>query len=214
MPERFVYLRLKRTVPPDNGGCDFGADPAERADKVAVFWHPAVDPGVVVLSALPPAVPSSSLARFLDGTSQRIAADGRHWVRPRFPHQFWLPAGPIGDGPHGAMIPLDELLPQRLANTLAVWWHLQDGQSYPRRPISAQRQSRLVLGLRALDGAARGHSHRAIARGLFGSNRVPTGPAWKSHHLRSRTIRLLTDARAFRDGSYLALLRVGPTLRL
>ena len=67
--------------------------------------------------------------------------------------------------------------------------------------------------IRVLDGAADGHSHREIASGLFGASRIPSGPAWKAHHLRSRIIRLLTDARRLRDGGYRDLLRSGRTVR-
>jgi len=66
----------------------------------------------------------------------------------------------------------------------------------------------------ALDGRATGASHRTLAQGLFGADRVPTGPSWKTHDLRSRTLRLLVDAGRLRDGGYRNLLTAGPALRL
>ena len=105
------------------------------------------------------------------------------------------------------------MLPQRLATILAMWRRMQEETARLPPDITPQRRGRLILGLRALDGEAEGASHREIASGLFGRSRVPSGPAWKSHHLRSRTIRLLTDAKALRDGGYRDLLRSGRTVR-
>lgn len=105
------------------------------------------------------------------------------------------------------------MLPQRLAMILALWRRMRDETARLPPEITPQRRQRLILGLRALDGAADGHSHREIARGLFGASRIPSGPAWKSHHLRSRIVRLLADAWALRDGGYRDLLRSGRTVR-
>jgi len=110
-------------------------------------------------------------------------------------------------------MPLDDLLPQRIANTLVLWRQSENRTEQPVKALTRQRRERLILGLRALDGAAEGHSHRTIARGLFGASRVPPGPAWKSHQLRSRIIRLLTDSRKLRDRGHRQLLSSIPQLR-
>ena len=58
------------------------------------------------------------------------------------------------------------------------------------RKLSLQRRQRLVLALRALDARVEGNSYRTIAEGLYGGKRIPER-AWKTHDLRSRTIRLV-----------------------
>lgn len=115
--------------------------------------------------------------------------------------------------PLGALIPLDDHLPQRLAAALRLW-HALHGRSMPAYDAPPQRRRRLVLGLRALDGRAAGASYRQLASGLFGTARVPKGPAWKTHDLRSRTLRLVADATRLRDGDYLTLLQAGPRVKL
>jgi hypothetical protein len=65
----------------------------------------------------------------------------------------------------------------------------------------------LGLTLRALDGHLAGESYRAIAHVLFGSRRVPSGAAWKTHDLRDRTIRLVRTGVRLVRGGYLDLLR-------
>lgn len=123
--------------------------------------------------------------------------------------------GPLGspDVQPGVVVPIDDLLPQRLAAILAWWRRSQDATAKLAPELTLQRRHRLVLGLRALDGVTDGASHREIARGLFGPSNVPTGPAWKSHHLRSRIVRLIHDAKALRDHGYRNLLRSGRTVR-
>jgi hypothetical protein len=64
-----------------------------------------------------------------------------------------------------------------------------------------------VLTLRALDGRLAGETYRGIARALFGAARVPAGPAWKTHDVRDRTIRLVRTGVDLMQGGYLDLLR-------
>ena len=53
-----------------------------------------------------------------------------------------------------------------------------------------------------MDGA----SYRVIAEELFGRRRIPER-AWKTHELRSRTIRLVQAGLALMRGGYRAVLR-------
>jgi hypothetical protein len=62
------------------------------------------------------------------------------------------------------------------------------------------------LALRALDGHIDGASYRVIAEVLFGRKRIPES-AWKTHELRSRTVRLVQAGIALMRGGYRALLR-------
>ena len=117
---------------------------------------------------------------------------------------------------------------------LRLEWRCQDGQSEAEQPnhharlddssaashsdevfryaqppfhqLSAQRRQRLTLALRALDGHMDGACYRVIAEELFGRRRIPER-AWKTHELRSRTIRLVQAGLALMRGGYRALLR-------
>ncbi len=202
----------KRTKPLGTGGCDFVADPNKPAVMAKVRWRPEIDPGTIVLSALqqdwrlPASVPFSG-AGSSPMSDDAESTDYAH-------HQIWMTGEPSDNQSLGALIPLDDMLPQRLAAVLVKWQRMRDEAVRLPPEITPQRRTRLILGLRALDAAADGCSHREIARGLFGSSRIPMGAAWKSHHLRSRTIRLIAGARSLRDGGYRTLLGSGQTVRL
>jgi hypothetical protein len=64
------------------------------------------------------------------------------------------------------------------------------------------------LTLRALDARQQGNSYRKIAVVLFGLKQI-SERAWKTHDLRSRTIRLVRSGFALIRGGYLDLLRHG-----
>lgn len=146
-------------------------------------------------------------------SSLRRAGDGLHGTLGTPPVPVWFVHGTSSADPLGALIPFDDHLPQRLAGALCLWYALH-GRAMPEHGPSSHRRSRLVLGLRALDGRDAGASYRDLAAGLFGAARVPTGAAWKTHDLRSRTMRLVADAIRLRDGGYLALLCDGPRVKL
>jgi hypothetical protein len=74
--------------------------------------------------------------------------------------------------------------------------------------LSPQGRARLVLTLRALDARQQGNSYRTIAVVLFGLRQI-SERAWKTHDLRSRTIRLVQSGFALIRGGYLDLLRHG-----
>jgi hypothetical protein len=145
--------------------------------------------------------------------SPRQASDGLHGVvgTPLLP--VWLLGDPPPAAPLGVLIPLDDLTPRRMAAALRLWLTLHGRTARERDPTRAQLRQ-LILRLRALDGHADGATIRDLARGLFGADHVPDGPAWKTHDLRSRTLRLLATARALRDGGYRELLTAGPSVRL
>jgi len=198
---------------PGNGGCDFVADPNESAHDAKVLWRPDVDPGTVVWSALPPGCDLSPPAPWSGAVSLRTSDEDNTRPADDPYDQIWITGEHSTDTPFGALVPFDDMLPQRLAAIFVLWRHMREEKAPLPPEITPQKRQRLILGLRVLDGAAAGHSHRAIARGMFGPSRVPSGPAWKSHHLRSRIVRLLADARILRDGGYRDLLRSGRTVR-
>jgi hypothetical protein len=145
--------------------------------------------------------------------SPRQASDGLHGVigTPSLP--VWLLGDPPPAAPLGILVPLDDLTPRRMAAALRLW-HALHGRPGQERGITRDQRRQLILRLRALDGHAEGAALRDLARGLFGADHVPDGPAWKTHELRSRTLRLLATARSLRDSGYRELLTAGPSVRL
>lgn len=145
--------------------------------------------------------------------SPQLGSDGLHGTVGTPPLPVWLIGDPPPDAPLGVLVPLDALTPKRLAAALQFWTALR-GRPTRERALSRNRRRVLINRLRALDGDAEGASIRDLAVGLFGPARVPRGAVWKSHDLRSRTLRLLSAARALRDGGYRDLLTAGGSIRL
>jgi hypothetical protein len=146
-------------------------------------------------------------------SSPRPASDGLHGVVGTQFQPVWLLGDPPPDVPLGVLIPLDDLTPRRMAAALRLW-HALHGRPGRERGITRVQRRQLILRLRALDGHADGAALRDLACGLFGADHVPDGPAWKTHELRSRTLRLLATARALRDGGYRDLLTAEASVRL
>ncbi|WP_247278032.1 MULTISPECIES: DUF2285 domain-containing protein [unclassified Bradyrhizobium] len=73
----------------------------------------------------------------------------------------------------------------------------------PFYQLSAQRRERLAFAVRTR--WALGASYRVIAEVLFGRKCIPER-GWKTHELRSRTIRLVQAGLALMRGGYRALL--------
>jgi hypothetical protein len=82
-------------------------------------------------------------------------------------------------------------------------------QKPPHHDLSVQTRERLTLAIRAYDGYTEGNDYRTVAEGLFGEKRTAERD-WKTHDLRSRTIRLVQYGAALVRGGYRALLRIGP----
>ena len=187
------------------GGCGFPVDPDQPATTEQLFWLATVSPDIVAMLGLPSDV-SDRPQVLLDQTdASRSDIAGTHFVIDDV-HQGLSLDGTM-TAPVGVLLPFDDWLPARLEATLALWRTLQGQHAVEPRPPTPQRRARLILGLRALDGRDDGASYRELARGLFGASRVPDGPAWKTHDLRSRVMRLVVDANALRDGGYLTLLQ-------
>jgi hypothetical protein len=145
-------------------------------------------------------------------TAEKTAPDGRHLLfrsADGADVQIDILDAAGTETPLAAIIPMDADLPERVAALLDAW-HALVGRAPVRDPITPQRRRRLILGLRALDGRAAGASYRTLAAGLFGSDRVPSGAAWKTHDLRSRTLRLVSDATVLMRGGYRTLAGLPP----
>jgi hypothetical protein len=121
-------------------------------------------------------------------------------------HRFWLGEPPDPDGGYAVVLALDDCFPAACHAADLLW------RSLNNRPVGAaprdlthQRLTRLTQCLRALDGHHDGSSYRGIAEALFGAKRLPDH-AWKTHDLRSRTIRLVQSGLALMRGGYRRLL--------
>ena len=145
----------------------------------------------------------------LSGADIRRAADGWHAVLRLggANHRLWLPKIPKQSVV--IELPLDSDFDLRAQAAFRLWSALGRRAIGPARPsLSIQRRQRLTLALRALDAHLEGNSYRAIAAVLFGKHRV-TDRTWKTHDLRSRTIRLVQSGLILARGGYRALLRNG-----
>ncbi|MGY3621553.1 DUF2285 domain-containing protein [Bradyrhizobium sp. USDA 10063] len=164
-----------------------------------------------------PIVPSASgsdavgapptLAEMASGSIQQ-AADGWHAVLriQGAQHHLWLKEAPQPGACYAAELPLDADFAIRAHASHRLWRAINGRSPGPAfHQLSAQRRQRLALALRALDGHMDGASYRVIAEVLFGRTRIPDR-AWKTHELRSRTIRLVQAGLALMRGGYRALL--------
>ena len=145
----------------------------------------------------------------LPGGEFRRAPDGWHAIVPLRGaiHRLYLPA-PIS---RGAALAVELQLDANfdIASMAANrFWLAMEGRpiGVPHLDLPRRRRQRLKLAVRALDGWLEGNSYREIAEGLFGRQRIDGRP-WKSHDLRSRTIRLVRNGISLMRGGYRALLR-------
>jgi hypothetical protein len=171
---------------------------------------PRVDPATVVVAPAPKIFAEAGSISRLTPALRRAAVEGEHWLVSHIDDRLaaMLIDAVRADTPAAVVIPLDGDFATR-AEAAARLWRLASGR--PGRPSSDHltqiQRRRLVLALRALDGHLAGATYREIARALFGTTRVPTGPSWKTHDLRDRTIRLVRMGISLMQGRYLDLLR-------
>ncbi len=192
-----------------DGGCDFLSDPALRADETNVFWLPELNANAVILAAAPANIEALRFApaEWADVLTRRAADDGEHLIIRigGEAYQLWLPDPPAEGGTIAAVIPLNELTPQRTEAALRFWRHMEGAQARAG-PRSREKSPRVVRVLQALDGHLNGATYRAIAEILFGPARVAAEP-WKTASVRDATIRLVRNGVAFMRGGYRDLLR-------
>ncbi|WP_375784927.1 DUF2285 domain-containing protein [Bradyrhizobium sp. Pha-3] len=148
------------------------------------------------------------LADLASGSIKR-ASDGWHAVLriQGVQHHLWLKQAPQFGALYSAELPYDADYEIRGYASHRLWRAINGravGPPYHR--LSAQQRERLALALRTLDGHMDGASYRVIAEVLFGRERIPLR-GWKTHDLRSRTIRLVQAGRVLVCGGYRALLR-------
>jgi hypothetical protein len=171
-----------------------------------VFWLPTATPFTIVLSPAPPELVGERPATALPLAEPRSFSPYEAIGEIGHQHPL-LMLGEAGDKALVALVPLDADLPQRIDSLTRLWRRLLAGRTEPAGALTPQRRRRLVETLRALDGHLDGATTREVAAGLFGEDRLPRGPDWKSHDLRARAKRLIGAGRALMNGGYRALLR-------
>jgi hypothetical protein len=193
--------------PPVAGGCDFLANPLHSSLELRIQWAPHATPAALPFAAIEPDCAGPNL-RGLPFTDELAQLDRRLKDLVQL-----VPTGPrFSSGsspPSGAaiIIPMDDWFVSRLAYATALWGAIQKGVWRDPFEPSRARRLRLILGLRAIDGRDDGASYRDLAKALYGADSVPAGPSWKTHDLRSRVMRLVSDANDLRASRYLSLIR-------
>ncbi|MGF6312548.1 MULTISPECIES: DUF2285 domain-containing protein [unclassified Bradyrhizobium] len=145
----------------------------------------------------------------LAGSELREAPDGWHAIVPLggAKHRLWLTELPPSGSLVAIDLPLDRNFDLRLQAAYRFWLALEQHPIGPPPLVqSIGTRHRHILALRAVDGWLEGNSYRNIAQGLFGKPRIPDR-GWKTHDLRSRTIRLVQMGLRLMRGGYRALLR-------
>lgn len=167
------------------------------------------------MTTAPPVSHESASQPLLDFAAGRVwrAADGWHAVLRigSVEHRIWSKQ-PLTAGAHyAAELPLDNSFEARAHAATRLWRAMNGrapGPAFHR--LSKQRRERLCAALRAAAAYFAGATYRSIAEALFGEKCIPDR-AWKTDHLRSRTIRLVKSGLAFVRGGYRKLL--GPKRR-
>lgn len=135
-----------------------------------------------------------------------LAVDGDDYVVERGGVEMRVHIGKDGAESPAVLLPFDRLFEVRATAALRLW-RMLNGRPPGVNPaaLSANRRTRLVLALRALDGRLEGATHREIAAALFGAKAIPER-GWISHELRDRTARLVRLGTTMMNGGYRRLL--------
>ena len=190
------------------GDYDVPVDPALPGDRVDPIWLPRHNPRLAWLTPVDAALADGPALPPLGPEPPVATADGRYGHLVGLPpaNQALIEGAASTTVPVALVLPLDTLFEDRVEAARRLRRALVRGARVKPYGITPHRRRRLKLVLRALDGYLAGEDYRAIARGLFGA-RVPNDATWRTHSLRSFTVRLVREGRALMRGGYLALLR-------
>jgi hypothetical protein len=110
------------------------------------------------------------------------------------------------DRPLAALVPLDELTPDRLTAIERLWRAMAGKRVPPDTRLTPQRRQRARQMLRAVDARHAGATYRTIAEHLF-PRYESDAASWVGSAIRETTIRLARDGMNLMRGGYRALLR-------
>ncbi|MGY3539827.1 hypothetical protein ACVIIY_004047 [Bradyrhizobium sp. USDA 4515] len=189
-----------------NGGCDFAADPQDTALAQPIFWTPQVDPAAILLEAGPAASEGFHLTA---DALRSYASVGRSATLLQLhirDQRYDVSLAAHTDEPIAAVVPLDELTPDRLT-ALARFWAAVRGRRVPPDPrLTPQRRQRARQMLRAVDARQAGAVYRVVAEHLFPQHKIDAA-SWVGDPIREITIRLARDGMKLVRGGYRTLLR-------
>lgn len=168
---------------PDNGGCDFAADPELRGNEAGVVWLPEHNPRLALITAAAPFTVGGPPLASAKVSGWRSALEGTYVELTMLPsaNTALLINVFAADAPIALVLPLDDLFDDRIEVARRVYRALMRHAQVRPIGFTTQRRRRLKLVLRALDGDLAGQDYRAIAGGLFG-DRIPDGTEWRTHH--------------------------------
>ena len=192
---------------PNNGGCDFVADPRNSALIQPIFWSPQTDPATLLFTAGPNS--AGGLSVCVDDLRahsivERDAALVRFALRGE-PYDVAL--ADLDDArPLGAFVMFDEMTLDRLT-AIERFWHAMFGKRVSADPrVTPQRRHRARQMLRVVDARESGATYRAVAERLFPQHENDAA-TWVGSAIRETTIRLARDGMKLVRGGYRSLLR-------
>lgn len=192
---------------PNNGGCDFVADPRNSALIQPIFWTPQTDPATLPFTAGPSPAGDISV-RADDLHTHAIVAHDAALIRLALRGEpYDVALADADDGrPLGAFVMFDELTLDRLI-AIERLWHAMFGKRVPPDPrITPHRRHRARLMLRVFDARAAGASYRKIAAQIF-PNLKHDAATWDENPVRVTIARLSRDGMSYVRGGYRTLLR-------
>ena len=192
---------------PNNGGCDFVADPGNSALIQPIFWTPQIDPATLPFTAGPS--PAGDLSvRVDDLHAHAIVEHDAALIRLALRGELYDVALADADDsrPIGAFVMFDELTLDRLIAIERLWHAMFGKRVPPDLRLTPQRRHRARLMLRVFDARVAGASYRKIAEQIF-PNLKHDAATWDENAVRATIARLVRDGMAHIRGGYRRLLR-------
>lgn len=194
------------------GGYVFEGDPGLTARDVPLFWEAAVDMNVICALARPcrSAEPGAFSLFDLPWPAVLLQQPDRQELLVESPQgqiRLSLAAGDLLQGSVGLRYIIEGAALLERTHALQRWdWLLRKGAWPQGLGLGATRGERWSLLLATLDALSRHRSLRETAIALFGEVTVEREWNQASDHLKSRTRRLVAQARALAAGGYRKLL--------
>ncbi|MCB1464324.1 MAG: DUF2285 domain-containing protein [Nitratireductor sp.] len=179
-----------------------------------IFFAPGIDPGTLILTALPHFPESDLPSLFLPETDTFQAPEG-HFLfidigRHRFP--ALCPGAQIPARPVAPITVPDRFLEDRLDAIRRFSHAINRRRSVEDLRVTPYRRNNLRQMLRVIDGRRSGATFQEIAEIVLRADHV-SATAWKSMPERDTVMRRFREGMRFVEGSYRSLLyRHHPTI--
>ncbi|HUZ73387.1 MAG TPA: DUF2285 domain-containing protein [Stellaceae bacterium] len=177
-----------------------------QARSRAVLWTPRTLPSVVTLTKTPDGLADPRLELDSRSLQSILAVDDEDQVVELRGARLRLHREEKVGGAVAVLLPLDQLFDIRAAAALRLWRALTGRTPGPDLGVlTPERRSRLILGLRALDGRLERATYPEIAAVLFDTAPISKRD-WISHELRDQTGRIVRLGFSMMRGGYRRLL--------